>query len=229
MHNLIKDLADCEKPYEKAIELGVECLSDAELLAIILRTGTRDTSVIDLVHKVLNVHPLHKGLSGLSHIIRSDLTRIHGIGDVKATQLLAVAELANRIKLASLRDAIVFRSPDTIAAYYQEKCRNYARERTFLLLLNNAYALITEIPLSEGTVNQALISPRDIFIEAIRYEAVHMILVHNHPSGCAEPSEADLYVTRRIKEAGMLLDIKLSDHIIVAGDQYISLLERGIL
>lgn len=229
MNMLIKDMANTEKPYEKALQYGVSVLNDAELLALVMRTGTKETSVIDLAQKVLNVHPIYKGINSLNYVTTKDLTTINGIGQVKAIQILAITELANRLKLLSLKENIRFQNPDSIARYYQEKCKCFTTEKTFLMLLNNAYTLIKDIQLSEGTVNQALISPREIFIEALRYQAVHLILVHNHPSGYPEPSSADILVTKKIKEAGELLDIHLSDHIIVAGCEYVSLLERGIL
>ena len=116
-----------------------------------------------------------------------------------------------------------------IGAYYREKCRFLNVEKTFLLLLTNAHTLITEIELSTGTVNQAHMSPREIFVHALRYEAVYIVLVHNHPSGNVTPSEADIQSTLRIRQAGEVLGIGLSDHIVVAGDSYFSMLERGIL
>lgn len=122
-----------------------------------------------------------------------------------------------------------FHTPDTIGAYYREKCRFLSVEKTFLLLLTNAHTLIKEVELSSGTVNQTYLSPREIFIHALRYEAVHIVLVHNHPSGRVTPSEADIQSTLRIRDAGQLLGIQVSDHIIVAGDHYLSMLERGIL
>lgn len=229
MHILIKDLADCERPYEKAARLGVQSLSDAELLALIMRTGTKDSSVLDLADRVLNAHDTQKGLLGL-HLLRpAELEKIPGIGKVKAIQLLAVAEISRRMNLEKLEKKMEFHTPDTIAAYYREKCRFLNVEKTFLLLLTNAHTRIQEIELSVGTVNQAHLSPREIFIWALRYEAVNFVLVHNHPSGDVSPSKADIESTLRIREAGELLGIHLSDHIIVGGDQYLSMMEKDIL
>ena len=133
------------------------------------------------------------------------------------------------MNLEQLEKKLKFQTPDTIGAYYIEKCRFYNTEKTFLLLLTNAHTLIKEIELSSGTVNQAHMSPREIYVHALRYEAVNIILIHNHPSGCPEPSEADIASTKRIEEAGNIINIHLSDHIIVAGNRYVSMLERGIL
>lgn len=229
MSNLIKDIADCERPYEKAISQGVASLTDAELIAVIIRNGTRDMSSIDLANRILDTHFFHKGLPGLQFMKREELLKVKGIGDTKATQLLAVAELANRMNIAKLKKELNFNNPDTIAMYYMERCKYLTRERTYIMLLSASHMLLKELQLSEGTVNGTLLSPREIFIEALRYEAVHIILIHNHPSGNPEPSEADIATTRQIFQAGKLLDICLSDHIIVGNGCYVSMMERGIL
>lgn len=229
MNNLIKDLADCERPYEKAASRGISSLSDAELLAVIIRNGTRDSSSIDLANRVLNAHVLHKGLIGLNYMRREELMDIRGIGDVKATQILAVAELSGRINSARLKKDMIFNNPDTIAEYYIEKCKFLTKERTYLMLFSASFMLIKELIISEGTVNSAFMSPREIFVEALKYEAVHIILVHNHPSGLPEPSAEDVQATIKISEAGKLIGINLSDHIIVGNGCYVSMLERGII
>lgn len=229
MHILVKDLAVCERPYEKAERYGVSALSDAELLSLIMRTGTKEASVLDLANQVLNAHDTQKGLLGLQFLLPQELTKIPGIGKVKAIQLLALAEISKRMNLEQLQKKLEIHTPDTIGAYYREKCRFLSVEKTFLLLLTNAHTLIKEVELSSGTVNQTYLSPREIFIHALRYEAVHIVLVHNHPSGRVTPSEADIQSTLRIRDAGQLLGIQVSDHIIVAGDHYLSMLERGIL
>ena len=229
MNILVKDLAICERPYEKAEHFGISVLSDAELLAIIMRSGTKDTSVLDLANRVLNAHNTQKGLLGLHLLLPQELMQIPGIGKVKSMQLQALAEISKRMNLEKLEKKMDFHTPDTIGAYYREKCRFLSVEKTFLLLLTNAHTLIKEVELSSGTVNQTYLSPREIFIHALRYEAVHIVLVHNHPSGRVTPSEADIQSTLRIRDAGQLLGIQVSDHIIVAGDHYLSMLERGIL
>ena len=229
MNNLIKDIAACERPYEKAMEYGVEVLTDAELLAVILRTGTKDLSSIDLANRILDMHSIHKGLNGLFFITREDLLGIRGIGNTKATQLLAVTELSKRINETRLKALVTFNNPKSIADYYIEKCKYFTRERVYLMLFTTAHTLIKEILLSEGTVRSSAISPREILIEALRYEATNFILVHNHPSGLPEPSDADIAITRQIAAAGRLISINLSDHIIVGNGCYVSLNERGII
>ncbi len=226
---LIRDMADCERPYEKAMELGIETLTDAELVATIIRSGTKEQSAIDLAHRILNNHYLYKGLIGLNYMSREELLNIKGIGDIKATQLLAVSEVARRMSRQKFKSGITFSNPKSIADYYIEKCRYYSKEKVYVLLFSTAHTLIKEVSLSEGTVNLSLISPREIFIEALKTEAVFIVLVHNHPSGCPEPSAADINITRKVTEAGRFLDINLSDHIIIGKDSYVSMLERGII
>ena len=229
MNNLIRDLAYCERPYEKAIELGIEALSDAELIAIILRSGTKECSSIDLANIILGAHNIHKGILGLNYLRREDYLSIKGIGDTKATQLLALAEFSKRMNSSKLKVNLSFDNPKTIAEYYIEKCKFFSKEKTYIMLFSTAHTLIKELCLSEGTVNKTILSSRDIFIEALKYEAVYIILVHNHPSGYPEPSKEDIQLTAKIKKAGELLDIHLSDHIIVGNNCYTSMLERGIL
>lgn len=229
MSNLIKDIAYCERPYEKALSKGVEILSDAELLAIVLRNGTNSKSSIDLANNILNAHPLYKGLIGINYLTRNELTKLSGIGETKATLILAVAELAKRINLSSLKKDLNFCNPETIANYYMEYCKFSPREKTFLLLLDTNNSLIKDIILSEGTINEAHMSPREIYYEALKYDAVNIVVLHNHPSGNPTPSRADIETTRLIQEAGKIIGIRLLDHIIVGNDSYYSMYERGII
>ncbi len=226
---LIKDIADCERPYEKAMEYGIESLSDAELLAVIIKTGSKEHGAIDLANMILNSHYYYKGLVGLNYISRENLLAINGIGQIKATQVLAVAELASRMTKKSLKNELRFDNPKSIARYYIEECRYLTKERLYLLLFNNANLLIKEVLLSEGTVNLSLISNREIYVQALKYEAVNIILVHNHPSGNVKPSRSDIDSTISALDAGHMLDIRLLDHIIVGGNNYFSMHESEII
>ena len=208
----IHDMCSEERPYEKCRNHGVETLSDAELLAIFLRTGCREHNVVQLCERLLNAHPVHKG-----------------IGPVKAVQIMCIAELSKRMSRANLKPFMIFDSPATIADYFMESTRYLEKEYVYLLLFDSKHRLIKEITLSEGTVNQSLVSSRDVYIEALKYKAVYIVLLHNHPSGDPEPSAADLEVTDRIEQAGCLLEIKLSDHIILGNRCYVSLAERGYI
>jgi len=228
-HIKIKDLPVFERPDEKLIKYGADKLSDAELLAIIIRTGSLKERSVEVAMKVLTIHPEASGLLGLFRLSLPELTRVNGIGTVKALQILAVAELTKRMAKASTSDSLYFQTPEAIADYYMQDMRNLEVEKVILVLLNSKSKLIKEMDISLGTVNSSLLSPREIFIEALRYKAVHIILVHNHPSGDPNPSNADLQITKRIEEVGSLLGIKLMDHVIIGDNKYISLKKKGIL
>ena len=166
---------------------------------------------------------------GYNYLDREELLSIKGIGNIKATQILSIAELSKRMVKQKLKREISFMNAESIVSYYKEKCKYLKKERLYLMLFDTANSLIKEILLSEGTVNQSLISTREIYIQALKYEAVNMILVHNHPSGRVEPSKSDVNATYRVYEAGKLLGIELFDHIIIGHDKYFSMHERGII
>ncbi len=229
MNHLMRDIASCERPYEKALAKGIEALSDAELLSVIIRSGSRDESALTLAHRILNLHPLVKGPAALNFLCREELCKLPGIGSVKATQLLAVAELSARIREYTFRESLNFSTPETVGQYYMQKCRFSDVELVFVMYLTAANTLLSERLLSRGTVDMALVSPREVYIDAMRLEAKNILLVHNHPSGNPNPSEQDLQITKQLVAAGMLLDIRLLDHIIVSRNSYISLREKGVL
>lgn len=225
----MKALPASEQPYEKAMEFGVEYLSDAELLSVILRTGARNASARDLAEEVLNMGD-PPGLPGLLHHTLPDYREIRGIGRVKAIQLAAVGELSKRIwKAARSGDAFLCSSPSVIADLFMEEMRHMEQEHLKLLILNTKNILIRAVDISKGTVNASLATPRELFIEALRYRAAAVILLHNHPSGDASPSKEDCLFTKRVEEAGKLMGIPLLDHIIIGDTSYVSLKERGIL
>lgn len=225
----LKEMPKDERPYEKCEEFGPGHLSDAELLAVIIRAGTKEMRATQLASYILSHHPVYKGIAGINYFTINELTKIKGVGRVKAIQILCIAELSKRIAKASVKDGLQFHSPSSIADYYMESTRFLRREQMMLLLFDSKNKLMKEITISKGTVNSSLASPREILIEALRYEAVFMILLHNHPSGNPNPSLPDLEVTKRIKEAGELVGIKLSDHIILGEHCYVSLRERGVI
>lgn len=225
----MKDLSVTERPYEKCMKYGAETLSDAEVLAVILRCGSKNQNALELAYRILNAHPIHKGLTGLNFLGIKELQEIDGVGEVKAVQLLCMAEFSKRMAKAIYKPFLTFHSPASIADYFMENTRYLEKEYVYLLLFDSKHRLLKEVRISEGTVNQAMVSPRDLFIQAIKYEAVYLILIHNHPSGDPSPSGQDLILTQRIAEAGRLLDIELSDHIILGNNCYVSLAERGLL
>ncbi|MBQ9119963.1 MAG: DNA repair protein RadC [Lachnospiraceae bacterium] len=224
----MKELPESERPYEKCEQNGVQTLSDAELLAVILQTGTRNETAVELATRVL-AQSKEQNLAGLARMSYPELVRIHGIGRVKAIKLLCIAELSGRLSRTSFRKKPVFTEPAAIAEYYMQSLRFLEVEQVHVLFFNTRCIFLGEKLITTGTVNSSLVSPREIFIEAVRREAVNIILVHNHPSGDPNASKDDMAITSRIAQAGRLLDIHLMDHIIIGDNQYLSFREKGYL
>ncbi len=220
-------MSNQEKPYEKCQELGPTALTDAELLAVILRTGTEGQSSIDLARHILQYGGQDERLDCLYHATIPELMRIRGIGRVKAVQLVCLCELAKRLSKASGGRKTVFDRADLIADYYMEEMRHLEQEETRCVFLNSKCHLIGDKVIRRGTVKRSLASARDIFIQAVKSGAVNLILLHNHPSGDPTPSCDDIAVTRRIRDAGDMIGICLLDHIIIGDQCYYSLKERG--
>lgn len=219
-----------ELPYEKFLSLGGEALSDTELIAIILRTGTKSCSAMELAAQVLaKANGREEGLNCLHHFSLQELMEIPGIGEVKAVKLKCMAEMAVRMAKEKALRHLKFDSPGSVADYYMEDMRHQEKEKILLLLLDNKLQLIEEYMISLGTVNSSLLSTRDVFIQALKCRASHLMLLHNHPSGDPKPSRQDILITRKIKEAGELMDIPLVDHIILGDGIYISLKEEDLL
>lgn len=225
-----KELVKKELPYEKFLTLGPEALTETELIAIILRTGTRNCSALELAQKVLvKASGKNKGLNGLHHLSLQELMEIPGIGEVKAVKIKCMTEMAIRMAKQRAADTLKFDTPETIADYYMEQMRHLEKEKILLLLLDNKLHLIEEYMISLGTVNASLLSTRDVFIQALRVRAGKMILLHNHPSGDPHPSKEDITITQTMKKAGELMDIPLIDHIILGDRCFISLKEEELL
>jgi len=225
----MKELPVNERPYEKCRLLGVESLSNAELLAILLRSGTREVNSLELAMRVIKAFEDQGGLTGLQASTQSQLMQIPGIGQVKAAQILACLELGKRIHNVMPALKPLLQSAEAIAEYYQGRFQHCGQEEVHLLFLDNKNRLIQEKLLTKGTVNASLISPRELFIEALKYCAVHVVMVHNHPSGDPAPSQEDILMTSKVKQAGELLDIPLLDHIIMGNPGYVSLHSLGYL
>ena len=217
-------------PYEKFITYGSRSLTDSELLAILLRTGTRSMNARELGEKVLTETARYgNGLLGLYHIPLNELRKIDGIGEVKAIQLKTVAELSTRMAQAKAKKGLSFHHPASVADYYMERFRHENVEYIMLLLLDSGLHLIDERILSKGTVNASLVSPREVFIHALQAQAAGIMLLHNHPGGNPEPSRNDIGITERIQQIGMLTDIPLFDHIIIGDNKYFSFKERNLM
>lgn len=219
-----------DQPYERFIRLGPGSLSEAELLAIILRTGTKNCPALELARKVLSLsNGNEKGLNALHHLTLSELRKIPGIGEVKAIKLKSIAELAIRMAREKSKDSLRFDKPETVASYFMEDLRHEEKEKILLLSLDNKLRLIEKYVLSVGTINASLLSPREVFVQAFKNQASYIMLMHNHPSGECVPSRQDILITKKIKEAGELVEIPLLDHIIIGSGCYASLKEKCLL
>lgn len=217
------------QPYEKFNRFGAQNLSDTELLAIIIRTGTQSKTALDLAQEVLNLNGNRNGLLGLHHLDVKELSQIKGIGKVKATKLKCLAEISERISAQKAYQKLDFRNPMRIAAYYMERTRHLETEQVRLILLDQRCRLIDDPVISTGTVNCSLISTREIYLKALKGQAVHIMLLHNHPSGDPTPSKEDLKITSVVRECGQMLQVPLLDHIIIGDGCYTSFAEKRLL
>lgn len=224
MNIKIKDLPENERPRERSINKGSSSLSDSELLAIVLRDGTKDMSVKALATYILKKY---KNIQGLKNITYRELVSIKGIGRAKACQIMSVIELSKRmsVKQEKIID-VKITSPDIVYEYYKNVV-SYQQEGFYCLYLDSSKKVLYEKLLFVGTVNQSMVHPRDVFKEAYLQNATAFICVHNHPNGEVNPSRQDLETTERLRQIGILMGIKLVDHIIIGENKYYSFLENG--
>jgi DNA repair protein RadC len=222
----ITDWPADERPREKLLQRGAAALADAELLAIFLRTGVTGKSAVDLARDLLQEHG---GLSALLAASREQFCASHGLGDAKFVQLQAVVEMSRRYLAEALQQRQVFSSAASTRQFLLAQLRQEVREVFAVMYLDNQHQLIRYEPLFYGTIDGAAVYPREIARRALELHAAALIVAHNHPSGIAEPSDADIRITRRIRDALALLDMRLLDHCVVAGPEVISLAERGLL
>lgn len=216
------------KPYEKFKTFGAESLTDEELLAVFIRTGTKDSDSVDLAEKIIHIFP-EKNLLGLFHVSWRNLMEIPGIGEVKAIKLACLAELARRISRTRANRNLKFTDAKTVAEYYKEDLRNQENEQVLLIMLDSKLRRMSDAVISIGTVCGSVLSPREVFMTALKGNAAYIMLLHNHPSGDAAPSSADLQMTEEICFLGDMMEIPLLDHIIIGDDQYFSLNEAGFI
>lgn len=226
-HLTVKELPESEKPYEKCLRCGAQSLSDAELLAVIIRTGAKGMKSIEVAQELLNRG--EKSLINLCLMEIKDLTSVPGIGTVKAIQLKCLAEITKRMTKATRIRQLSLSSASSVAAYYMEELRHEDREKLMLSMFDSQCVLLGDEVISVGTVNASLVSPREIFLRALKHHAVYIILLHNHPSGVPSPSTQDRLVTRKVQQCGDMLGIYLSDHIIIGDNQYFSFKEENLL
>lgn len=225
----VKELPVSERPYEKCEDSGVSSLSDAELLAVIIKSGRRGERSVDLARRILVSLDKKGRLSGLSRCTLADLRKINGVGRVKAIQLVCAAELGRRIVADNKRDSLDLYNAQSVADYYSPLLNHLQKETVMLLHADGKGRIFAEETLSVGTVNSALISPREVFLSALLHKSVNIFLIHNHPSGDPTPSLEDFRVTERIAASGRLLGIELLDHIVLGNGNYTSFSEMGHL
>lgn len=225
----MKQLPVSEQPYEKCESYGAASLSDAELLAVILRTGTMNLRSTDVAIKILNHKACEKGLCGLQYMTQKELMSIPGIGRVKAILLQCVIELSSRMAKACRMEGLTLTSPKSVADVYMQEMRFLTKEQTRVIFFDTKSRLLGQKVISVGCVNASIMSPREIYLAALQEGAVNIILLHNHPSGDPTPSKEDIMVTKRMKEAGNLIGISLLDHIIIGDNRYVSLKEQGLV
>ena len=226
----MKDLPVQKRPYEKCRALGPGALSDEELVAVIIRTGSRSENSLELAGRIMELSLPGDGLAGLLHRSLPEFMSIEGSGVVKGLQLCCIGELSRRIwRRKSLEASPAFCEPADIASYYMEEMRHLEQEEVRAMFLDTKQVLLRDVLLSRGTVNASLISPREVLIQALCNRAVTMILVHNHPSGDPSPSKEDIAMTKRLSQAASLVGVPLIDHIIIGDLRYLSFREKNLL
>ena len=218
----IRDLPDSSRPRERFLKLGPEALSDAELFAIILRTGTVKENVVDMSNRLISQY----GLKNLFSCSLKELQEIKGIGPSKAMQLLAMSELGKRHSQSKTPVKKISCAKD-VFNLFNERLKNEKQENFYVLILNTQNIIIKEELISKGVLDSALLHPREVFKPAIKNSAKKLILVHNHPSGNPSTSQEDLNITKKLIEIGEILDIKVLDHVIIGDGEWWSWKEKS--
>jgi DNA repair protein RadC len=222
----IKELPVDERPRERLVQFGAHALSSAELLAILLRTGTPEMTALQLAQHLLTSMG---SLRAIASAKPSELAQVKGIGMAKAAQLLAAVELGRRIALEEMGEQPAITRPEDVYALLHHQLRDEKQEHVVVLLLNTKNRVIRQSTVTKGTLDSSLLHPREVFREAIRHSASSIILAHNHPSGDPTPSNEDVQLTKRIYQAGQLVGIDLLDHVILGDGRWISLRSQGVI
>ncbi|MGA9116226.1 MAG: DNA repair protein RadC [Bacteroidota bacterium] len=222
----ITDWPPDDRPREKLLGRGAGALTDAELLALLIRCGTGGRTALDVAHGILAEARTLRSLAGLA---AQELMRVPGIGPAKAVAMVAAFEIGRRVQAGDGCPRVIIRSPEDAARVMIPRVRDQSTERFYALLLDSMNGLKREVEVTSGTLNASLVHPREVFKAAIDHRAAGLIVIHNHPSGNGEPSREDIQITRQLAEAGKVVGIPLHDHIIIAGDRFTSLAERGLL
>ncbi|AQS59963.1 RadC family protein [Desulforamulus ferrireducens] len=223
---VIRELPPEQRPRERMLKEGAASLSDIDLLAIMLRTGTAKASAMELAAAVLS---RFQDLRRLSQATIEELSEIKGIGPVKAVQIKAALELGRRLASLPAEERPVIRCPEDVCSLLMEDLRNLDREYFLALLLNTKNQVLARETISIGTLNASMVHPRELFKVAIRRSAAAVILVHNHPSGDPTPSREDITLTKRLIEAGEIIGIDVLDHIVIGDNRFTSLKSKGLI
>ena len=216
-----------DRPREKLITKGTSSLSDAELLGILISSGTRDKSAVDLGRELLGL--ADNNLNSLGKLSISDLKKLHGIGTARAVTIAAALELGRRRKLAEVPDSLQIKSSRDVADIFQPLLSDLPHEEFWILFLNRSNRVIARMRISQGGISGTVTDVRLIMKKAVEHLASGIIVCHNHPSGNLNPSEADSKITKKIKEAGEIMDIQLLDHLIISDKDYYSFADNGLL
>jgi DNA repair protein RadC len=222
----IKEWPEDDRPREKLLRHGAESLSSAELLAIILRTGERDRSAVDLAKGIVATYGDFRGLEGASI---EELCGIRGIGPAKAAQIRAALEIGKRFTATPFKAGEAFTSSRMVYDHFHESLRGKKRETFIAVLLDGKNRKLREVSISEGCLTSSIVHPREVFTPVVKDSAAAVILVHNHPSGDPTPSREDREVTKRLQEVGELLGVKVLDHIVIGSGRYVSFADEGLL
>jgi DNA repair protein RadC len=225
---MVRDLPKEVRPREKLLQYGASALSDIELLAILLRTGTTSKSVLHLAEDVLAQYK-DKGLAAIMHISPQEIASIHGIGLAKAATVVAAVELGRRLSERAARTLEKVEGPEDVARYVIPSLRFEQKEHFLAMFLDIRNRILALSTISVGSLTSSIAHPREVFREAIRYSAASVILVHNHPSGDPAPSREDIQLTKQMMKAGEIMGIPVLDHVVVAGDNFVSLKEANCL
>lgn len=223
----IKELTASERPYEKFLSLGASGLSDADLLAIIIKTGTKDKSAVDIAQEMLSGR--HGNLLNLYEMSYDELIQVSGIGQIKAIQLKAVAELSMRISKAKRARSIRMNTPVTIADYYMEQMRHLQQEVVICAYFDVKSRFLGDKFISKGSLSSSVVDISSVMRTALEKNASKIVLLHNHPSGDCTPSKDDIAVTDRLAEGSRIFSIELCDHIIIGDNEYYSFYENKII
>jgi DNA repair protein RadC len=221
----LKHWARADRPREKLLDSGPEALSAAELLAVLLRTGAEGESVLDQARAVL--HAAGDSLRGLSALGSHDLCRIKGIGPAKAAQVLALVEVAKRFGQEEFAPGTPFKGSYDVYAHFRERLSLERHELFYAVLLDNKNRKLKDIRISQGSLTASIVHPRDVYLPVIRESAAAVIFVHNHPSGDPTPSPEDVEITRRLREVGDLVGVRVLDHVVIGRGRYVSFVDDG--